>query len=62
MKLNTDWDAMARLHEKGYISDPVGKTKSVAMTEQGLLESQRLFTLLFGDQQSESVQTQTARY
>jgi hypothetical protein len=23
-----DWDAMGRLHEKGYISDPVGKAKS----------------------------------
>jgi hypothetical protein len=57
-----DWDAMARLHEKGYISDPVGKTKSVAMTEQGLLESQRLFTLLFDEQQNESVQSQSASY
>lgn len=25
-----DWDAMARLHAKGYITDPVGKAKSVA--------------------------------
>ena len=24
-----DWDAMGRLHEKGLISDPVGKAKSV---------------------------------
>ena len=23
-----DWDAMDRLHEKGYISDPRGKAKS----------------------------------
>lgn len=57
-----DWDAMARLHEKGYISDPAGRTKSVAMTEQGLVESQRLFTLLFGEQQSESVPRQSAPY
>jgi Domain of unknown function (DUF6429) len=28
-----DWDAMNRLHEKGYISDPVGKAKSVVFTE-----------------------------
>jgi hypothetical protein len=28
-----DWDAMHRLHEKGYISDPVGKAKSVVFTE-----------------------------
>jgi hypothetical protein len=42
-----DWDAMARLHEKGLISSPVGKTKSVALTEGGLRESQRLFEILF---------------
>jgi hypothetical protein len=42
-----DWDAMARLHEKGFITDPVGKAKSVALTEEGLRESQRLFELLF---------------
>ena len=43
-----DWDVMARLHEKGYISDPRGKTKSVAFTEQGLKESKRLLGNLFG--------------
>jgi len=43
-----DWDAMARLHEKGYISDPVGTAKSVVFTEQGLRESERLFQGLFG--------------
>ena len=40
--------AMGRLHEKGYISDPVGKTKSVVFTELGLRESVRLLTALFG--------------
>lgn len=43
-----DWDAMSRLHEKGYITDPVSKAKSVTFTEQGLHESQRLLTVLFG--------------
>ena len=43
-----DWDVMARLHEKGYISDPRGKTMSVAFTEQGLKESERLLGTLFG--------------
>jgi hypothetical protein len=43
-----DWDVMARLHEKGYISDPVGKAKSVAFTEHGLKESERLLSDLFG--------------
>ena len=32
----------------GYISDPVGKTKSVVFTEEGLRESERLLTALFG--------------
>lgn len=42
-----DWDAMNRLHEKGYIFDPVNKAKSVALTEEGLRESERLFKELF---------------
>lgn len=43
-----DWDAMDRLHEKGYISNPAGKTKSVVFTESGLAESERLLQELFG--------------
>lgn len=43
-----DWDAMNRLHEKGYISDPVGKAKSVMFTEHGLSEAERLLEELFG--------------
>lgn len=42
-----DWDAMGRLHEKGFITDPVSKAKSVAFTEQGLQEARRLFETLF---------------
>jgi hypothetical protein len=42
-----DWDAMHRLYEKGYITDPVSKAKSVVFTEEGLRESQRLFRELF---------------
>jgi len=42
-----DWDAMNRLHEKGYISNPVGKAKSVVLTEEGLREAERLFIKLF---------------
>ncbi|HRE79698.1 MAG TPA: DUF6429 family protein [Opitutaceae bacterium] len=30
-----DWDALGRLHEKGMILDPVGKAKSVVLTEEG---------------------------
>ena len=42
-----DWDAMERLHEKGLISDPVGKARSVVFTEEGLREAERLFRELF---------------
>ena len=43
-----DWDAMNRLYVKGLISNPVGKVKSVQLTEQGMLESRRLFADFFG--------------
>jgi hypothetical protein len=42
-----DWDVMERLHERGMIHDPVGKAKSVMLTDEGLLECERLFTQLF---------------
>ena len=42
-----DWEAMNRLYEKGFISNPVGKAKSVALTDLGMVESRRLFTGLF---------------
>lgn len=42
-----DWDAMQRLHDKGYISNPVGKAKSVVFTEEGLEKSEQLFEKLF---------------
>jgi Domain of unknown function (DUF6429) len=43
-----DWAAMDRLHRKGMISDPVGRAKSVMLTAEGLAESERLFSKLFG--------------
>ena len=42
-----DWDVMARLHKKGLISDPVGKAKSVVLTEEGQCEAERLFARMF---------------
>jgi hypothetical protein len=42
-----DWEAMNRLYEKGFISDPRGKAKSVAFTERGLIEARRLLQDLF---------------
>jgi hypothetical protein len=38
---------MNRLHQKGMILNPVGKTKSVVLTEEGLAEFERLFKQLF---------------
>jgi hypothetical protein len=42
-----DWDTMNRLHEKGFISDPIGKAKSVLLSERGLKDSERLFNKYF---------------
>ena len=43
-----DWEAMNRLHEKGYISEPRGKAKSVVFTEEGLERAEALLDELFG--------------
>ena len=43
-----DWDALNRLHEKGYIENPVSKNKSVGLTEAGRVKSEELFNTLFG--------------
>jgi hypothetical protein len=42
-----DWDAMNRLHTKGYISDPVGRVKSVVFTEEGLSKARLLAEKMF---------------
>jgi hypothetical protein len=42
-----DWNAMNRLHEKGFICDPASKAKSVVLTGEGLAEAERLFKTLF---------------
>ena len=42
-----DWDAMNRLHEKGFIRDPRGKAKSVGFTVEGLAEARKLLEELF---------------
>ena len=38
-----DWDALNRLHEKGFISNPKSKAKSVVLTEEGAKLSAELF-------------------
>ena len=42
-----DWDTMNRLHEKGYISDPRSKAKSVMVTSEGVKYSIELFRKFF---------------
>ena len=42
-----DWDVLGRLYEKGLILDPVGKAKSVVLTNDGLRRSEELFKALF---------------
>ena len=41
-------DALDRLHRKGLIGDPVGKSKSVVLTDEGLRRSEALVAALFG--------------
>lgn len=43
-----DWGIMNRLHEKGLISDPVGKAKSVFLTEAGRREAKALLASFVG--------------
>lgn len=43
-----DWDALERLHAKGYISDPKTKAKSVVFSEEGECRARELFERHFG--------------
>jgi Domain of unknown function (DUF6429) len=45
-----DWEAMNRLHEKGYITDSRGKAKSLVFTEEGFERAQLLLEKLFSKQ------------
>ena len=42
-----DWATTDRLHKKGLIADPVNKSKSLILTDEGLERSQALFRELF---------------
>jgi hypothetical protein len=43
------WEATDGLHERGLISDPRSKAKSVALMDEGARLAEQLFTELFGD-------------
>ncbi len=42
-----NWEVLNRLHERGLITDPKSKAKSVIFTEEGLESAQQLFERLF---------------
>ena len=41
------WSVMDQLHDKGYISDPATKAKSVWLSDEGAMLSEELFDKLF---------------
>ena len=43
-----DWDTMERLHEKGWISNPVGKAKSVVLPSESVPRARELLVQHFG--------------
>ena len=44
-----DWDILERLHEKGLITDPVGKTKSFYLSDEGMKFGKELAQKLLTD-------------
>jgi len=38
-----DWEALNRLHDKGFISDPKRKSKSIIFSDEGFQKSRKLF-------------------
>jgi predicted site-specific integrase-resolvase len=42
-----DWATMDRLHQKGLISNPARRAKSVIFTEEGLAEAERVAKKIF---------------
>lgn len=42
-----DWDALDRLYDRGYISDPKSKAKSVQLSKEGVKLSEELFKKIF---------------
>jgi len=42
-----NWDALDRLHQRGDISDPSGKAKSVILSDEGRARAERMLVNLF---------------
>ncbi len=47
---NIDLGVLTRLHEKGFISNPITKSKSVAISEHAAAKAEELFKKYFGFQ------------
>ena len=47
-----DWDIGERLHEKGLITNPVGKAKSIGLTEEGVELAKKIAVELFEKESS----------
>ena len=45
-----DFEIMSRLHEHGFISNPVNKNKSIWLTAEGLERGRQIADRLFGAQ------------
>jgi len=43
-----DWDVMNLIYEKGWISNPVGKQKSVGISEEGIELADQFLEKYFG--------------
>lgn len=52
-----DWEVMNRLHERGLISDPKSKSKSVQVTKEGLEQGRKLFDEFFAQRPKSSEQS-----
>ncbi|MFJ2467297.1 DUF6429 family protein [Pseudomonas sp. NPDC087615] len=44
-----DFEVMNRLHEQGFISNPVNRNKSIWLTEEGLERGRKIASRLFGE-------------
>ena len=42
-----DWDTMNRLHDKGFIENPISNAKSVIVTPEGCNRAKELFEKFF---------------
>ena len=43
-----DWESLNRLHARGDISDPLGRSRSVVITPEGKARAEVLLRVLFG--------------